>query len=194
MIWPCPCASILGSTAAIPCRTPLMLTSIIQFHSEPVWKVHVLAASRLVINWIMAIRIHVSVVSGKASKSLLNRRERLSQPKVRSTIQRHCSTRNPCVLRGRFTIERVRCKTVATPINQRPGVSPVCPDELQPRKAGDQPRENMFGSITILDPGRMNHYSEKQAQNVHDDVAFATQGALAPVITADPPFSVVFTV
>lgn len=77
-------------------------------------KSHVLAASRLVINWIMAIRIHVSVVSGKASKSLLNRRERLSQPKVRSTIQRHCSTRNPCVLRGRFTIERVRCKTVAT--------------------------------------------------------------------------------
>src|SRR5271165_2206562 len=77
-------------------------------------KGHVLAASRLVINWIMAIRIHVSVVSGKASKSLLNRRERLSQPKVRSTIQRHCSTRNPCVLRGRFTIERVRCKTVAT--------------------------------------------------------------------------------
>ena len=43
-------------------------------------KSHVLAASRLVINWIMAIRIHVSVVSGKASKSLLNRRERLSQP------------------------------------------------------------------------------------------------------------------
>ena len=77
-------------------------------------KSHVLAESRLVINWIMAIRIHVSVVSGKASKSLLNRRERLSQPKVRSTIQRHCSTRNPCVLRGRFTIERVQCKTVAT--------------------------------------------------------------------------------
>lgn len=81
---------------------------------EPVWKGHILAASRLTINRIMAIRIHASVVSGKASKSLLNRRERLSQPKVRSTIQRHCSTRNPCVLRGRFTIERVRCKTVAT--------------------------------------------------------------------------------
>jgi hypothetical protein len=29
----------------------------------------------------MAIRIHASVVSGKASKSLLNRRERSSQPK-----------------------------------------------------------------------------------------------------------------
>ena len=77
-------------------------------------KSHVLAASRLVINWIMAIRIHASVVSGKASKSLLNRRERLSQPKVRSTIQRHCRTRNPWLFRGRFTIERARCKTVAT--------------------------------------------------------------------------------
>ena len=78
--------------------------------------------------------------------------------------------------------------------NQLPGVTPVCPEELQRRKAGDQPRENMFGSITILDPGRMNHYKEKQAQNVDDDVALATQGALAPIITADPPFSVVFTV
>jgi hypothetical protein len=40
----------------------------------------------------MAILIHVSVVSGKAAKSLLSRRERLSQPKVRSTIQCHCTT------------------------------------------------------------------------------------------------------
>ena len=60
---------------------------------EPVWKGHILAASRLTINWIMAIRIHASVVSGKASKSLLNRRERLSQAKVRSRIQRHYRTR-----------------------------------------------------------------------------------------------------
>jgi hypothetical protein len=36
----------------------------------------------------MAIPIHVSVVSGSASKSLLSRRERWSQPNVRSTIQR----------------------------------------------------------------------------------------------------------
>ena len=60
---------------------------------EPVWKGHILAASRLTINWIMAIRIHASVVSGKASKSLLNRRERLSQAKERSTIQPQCRTR-----------------------------------------------------------------------------------------------------
>jgi hypothetical protein len=35
----------------------------------------------------MAILTHASVVSGKASKSLLSRRERLSQPKVRSMSQ-----------------------------------------------------------------------------------------------------------
>ncbi len=34
MMWPDPCASILGSTAAMPCRTPRMLTSIIRFHSS----------------------------------------------------------------------------------------------------------------------------------------------------------------
>ena len=40
----------------------------------------------------MAILIHVAVVSGKVSKSFLSRRERLSQPQVRSTIQRHGMT------------------------------------------------------------------------------------------------------
>ena len=34
----------------------------------------------------------------------------------------------------------------------------------------------------------MNHHNEKQAQNVYDDVALATQSALAPVITAGRHF------
>ena len=133
-------------------------------------KSHVLAASRLVINWIMAIRIHVSVVSGKASKSLLNRRERLSQPKVRSTIQRHCRTRKSLALPRPFHDRKGTLQNSGYPFNQLAGITSVCPDELQPRKAGDQPREYMFGSITVLDPGR------------------------TPVIAPDPPFSVVFAV
>ncbi len=32
-MWPWPCASMRGSTTAMPCRTPRMLTSIIQFHA-----------------------------------------------------------------------------------------------------------------------------------------------------------------
>ncbi len=34
MTCPNPCASMRGSTAAMPCRTPRMLTSIIQSHSS----------------------------------------------------------------------------------------------------------------------------------------------------------------
>jgi hypothetical protein len=84
-------------------------------------KSHVLAASRLVINWIMAIRIHVSVVSGKFddpaplqhSKSL-----RLARP---------------------FHDRKGTMQNSGYPSNQLPGVTPVCQDELQPRKARDQP-------------------------------------------------------
>jgi hypothetical protein len=54
------------------------------------------------------------------------------------------------------------------PFNQLAVVTSVSPDEFQPRNAGD-PREYMFGSITVLDPGAM----KKQAQNVDDDVALA---------------------
>src|SRR5271165_6143595 len=80
------------------------------------------------------------------------------------------------------------------PINQLAGVTPVCPNELQPRKAGDQPGEYLFGSITILDPGRMDHHDQKQTKDVDDYMTLTTQDALARVIAADPPFSVVFTV
>jgi hypothetical protein len=34
----------------------------------------------------------------------------------------------------------------------------------------------------------MNHHNEKQAQNVYDDVALATQGALAPDHNRGSPF------
>jgi hypothetical protein len=80
------------------------------------------------------------------------------------------------------------------PINQLAGVTPDWPNKLQPRKAGDQPGEYLFGSITILDPGRMDHHDQKQTKDVDDYMTLTTQDALARVIAADPPFSVVFTV
>lgn len=45
--------------------------------------------------WIMAMRIKASVLSFVRSYSLLRRRERLSQPKVRSTIHRRGCTEKP---------------------------------------------------------------------------------------------------
>jgi hypothetical protein len=40
----------------------------------------------------------------------------------------------------------------------------------------------------------MHHHDQKQPQDIDDDVALAPTDALAAVIAADPPFSVVFTV
>ena len=41
---------------------------------------------------------------------------------------------------------------------------------------------NLLGSIAVLNAGRMD-----QHKHVDDYMAFATQGALSPVIAADPP-------
>jgi hypothetical protein len=40
----------------------------------------------------------------------------------------------------------------------------------------------------------MDHHDEEQPQDIDHDVALATADALAAVIAADPPFSVVCTV
>jgi hypothetical protein len=73
-------------------------------------------------------------------------------------------------------------------------VSPIRPDELQSREAGDQRRQDRFGAIPILDPSGMHHHDQEQPQDIDDDVALAPTDALAAVIAPDPPFSVVLTV
>jgi hypothetical protein len=40
----------------------------------------------------------------------------------------------------------------------------------------------------------MHHHDEEQPEDIDHNVALATADALAAVIAADPPFSVVFTV
>jgi hypothetical protein len=84
----------------------------------------------------MAIRTHVSEVSHSLSKSLLNRRERFSQPTVRSTIQRHCRTLKP-LFRGRFTIVSTR-QTLKEPRQMLPECLQQVTDALPDREA---PRE-----------------------------------------------------
>jgi len=53
---------------------------------------------------------------------------------------------------------------------------------------------HVLGPIAVLDPSRMHHHHQKETEHIHDDVALAPPRALPPVIAADPPFSVVFTV
>ena len=73
-------------------------------------------------------------------------------------------------------------------------VAPIRPDQQQSREAGDQGPQHRFGPIAVLDASRMHHHDEEQPQDVYHDVALAPTDALAAVIAAGPPFSVVFTV
>ena len=68
------------------------------------------------------------------------------------------------------------------------------PDELQSRKAGHECSEHLFSAISVLDPCRMDHHDQQETEDIDHDVALAPTDALAAVIAAGPPFSVVFTV
>ena len=80
------------------------------------------------------------------------------------------------------------------PRDELAGVPPIGPDQFQSRKAGDECPEHLFGPITVLDPRRMHYDNQEQPEDIDDDVALAPAYALAAVIAAAPPFSVVFTV
>ena len=73
-------------------------------------------------------------------------------------------------------------------------VSPIRPEQPQFWEAGDQGCQDRFGSIAVLDAGRMDHHDEEQPQDIDHDVALAPTDALAAVIVPAPPFSVVCTV
>jgi hypothetical protein len=80
------------------------------------------------------------------------------------------------------------------PRDELAGVPPIGPDQFPSRKAGDECPEHLFGPITVVDPRRMHDDDEEQPEDIDDAVALAPADALAAVIAADPPFSVVFTV
>ncbi len=53
--------------------------------------------------------------------------------------------------------------------------------------------QEQFGSVTILDVGRMDHHRAQEPQRVYRNMPLAALNLLAGVIAADPPFSVVLT-
>lgn len=134
----------------------------------------------------MAIRIHVSEVPHKTSKSLLRRRERFIQPNVRSTIQRHCRTLKP-LFRGRFTIERVSRSAVATQSTSLPAYPPSAQIQSHSGKGGYQSFEHRLGALPILDAGGMDIDHQEQTQDIDHQMAFAAADALAAIIAPDTP-------
>ena len=79
------------------------------------------------------------------------------------------------------------------PVNQLPSVSRVGPDQLEPRGSPDQPVQDQFGSMPILDISGLDYDSQQHSHGVYDDMPFASRHLLARIIAARPPFPVVFT-
>jgi len=79
------------------------------------------------------------------------------------------------------------------PVDQFPGVSPIGPDQLEPREFPDQLGQHQLGPVAVLDVGGMHDHSQEQAQGVYNDVPLASLDLLAGVVAPGPPFSTVFT-
>ncbi len=72
------------------------------------------------------------------------------------------------------------------PTHQFAGVATVRPDQRQTRIATFDSLEHQLGSITILNPGRVNDNAKDQSHDNNDEIALAPADLLACVITVDP--------
>lgn len=79
------------------------------------------------------------------------------------------------------------------PLDQLPCVSPIGPNEPDAQIGIAYQLEKDFRSITILNIGCMNHYSNNQSKRVYEEMTFAAVDFLAGIISMEPPFSVVLT-
>ena len=82
---------------------------------------------------------------------------------------------------------------IGKPINQLSSISSVGPDQLHSGKTSFGPFKQEFGSISILDIGRMNHNREHEPHRIDKKMSLAPLYFLASIVSARPPFSVVFT-
>jgi hypothetical protein len=54
-------------------------------------------------------------------------------------------------------------------------------------------REHELGTVAVLDVGGVDDHGEDEAERVDDYVTLASADFFARIVTADPPFDVVFT-
>ena len=79
------------------------------------------------------------------------------------------------------------------PFHQFAPIAAISPDQLQTRKAVAQTLHYQFCPVTILNVGRVNKYRQDQSHRVDDYMTLAPIDFLARIVTAQPTFSVVFT-
>ncbi len=147
------------------------------------------------------MRIHASLLSVRSSQSLLNRRQRLSQARVRSTTQRLGRTSKWRPSGSHFTTAATirQWSRLSTPVGQRSQSASGGPRSTAPEETGPvrlwqtntdlaPSRSPCRGTGQALNAGGMNHRCQQQAHGIHHDVAFASGFPLASIVTARPLF------
>src|SRR5262249_42173878 len=148
---------------------------------------------------IEASRRNASALRLRFSQSFASLRQRLSQAKVRSTIQRRGSTTNPFVRSERLTISVSSCGKIFAKglLKVRPLVATIGKELFQERVHPEKGRKKQDAAIAILDIGRMNDGVQQQTQRVYENMALLALDLFARVIAmridAAPPFSALFT-
>jgi len=79
------------------------------------------------------------------------------------------------------------------PRDELAGVTAVGPNQSQSRETIGQFPQNQFGSITVLDAGRMHHNRHHQTKCIDHQMAFSAHYLLARIVTSVPPFEAVLT-
>src|SRR5262249_41027202 len=72
-------------------------------------------------------------------------------------------------------------------------VRAIRPDELEAREAAREEGEQPFAALVVLEIGFMHQHRHQQAVGIHQDVPLPPLHCFAPVVTAEPPFWLVFT-
>ena len=72
-------------------------------------------------------------------------------------------------------------------------VAAIGPDQAQPPMTTPHSFQYSFGSVLLLDAGRVHDHHQNQPQDINQQVTFAARHFLGAVVAALPPFSVVFT-
>ena len=131
------------------------------------------------------------------SRSLVNRRQRLSHAMVRSTIQRFGRTTNLC------RSDRLRLsvftwlQTVRRPsLNLAPWY-PLSALVQQKGEEGEQRAHQQHAAVAVLDVGGVDDRQDQQALGIDQDVALLALDLLARAVArqvdAGPPFPAPFT-
>ena len=79
------------------------------------------------------------------------------------------------------------------PLDQRPSISAIGPDEAQPGKLMPEAFQHLRGPSAVLHTGGRDDHGQNQSERVDENMPFAAFDLCAGIVATEPPFSVVLT-